>query len=262
MTLITKSSSSQSRDGKTISVSDTTGAYNVSTNLTGYGASQTPAGLRQVSNIIGAELDFYFNGSSVVDYSFILNSGTAQGLANGTSTYDITMGDVGGTTGDIFDDQVITIVYKVLFNGDDVADIVINTANVTLSTLNDCLGAKYFILVDGSDEYTYEILSSSGTSVVLTEPVTQSTGTYNYKIIYESTNYLALTHNVLKCINIRISEVACSTCSCKEKASDKVNLALIQYFGISTNMNKGNYNCAQEIIESLTIYCGKDGCNC
>ena len=134
--------------------------------------------------------------------------------------------------------------------------------SVTLYSLNDAAGAKYFVIIDGVDEYTYEIISEGSSFVTLDSEVTLTNGDYNYKVIYESTNYLALTHNILKCIHTNIADVACSTCSCKEKAVEKTTEALMQYFGIETNMDKGNYNCAQEIIESLTIYCGKDGCNC
>jgi len=196
MALITKSSSALSTNGKVLSLSDTTGNYNVTTNPGGYGASQTPAGLREVSDI------------------------------------------------------------------DDLCQVSQGSNSVTLYSLNDAAGAKYFVIIDGVDEYTYEIISEGSSFVTLDSEVTLTSGDYNYKVIYESTNYLALTHNILKCIHTNIANVACSTCSCKEKAVEKTTEALMQYFGIETNMDKGNYNCAQEIIESLTIYCGKDGCNC
>jgi hypothetical protein len=262
MALITKSSSALSTNGKVLSLSDTTGNYNVTTNPGGYGASQTPAGLREVSDIDGGKLDFYFNGSTNPDYTFTLTAGTAQGLANGSSTYDLTMGNLGGSSDDVFDDQVVKLVYQVIFDGNDLCQVSQGSNSVTLYSLNDAAGAKYFVIIDGVDEYTYEIISEGSSFVTLDSEVTLTSGDYNYKVIYESTNYLALTHNILKCIHTNIANVACSTCSCKEKAVEKTTEALMQYFGIETNMDKGNYNCAQEIIESLTIYCGKDGCNC
>jgi hypothetical protein len=261
MALITKSSSSLSTNGKVLSLSDTTGNYNVTTNPGGYGASQTPAGLREIADIVGGKLDFYFNGSTNPDYTFTLTNVIAQGLASGSSTYDLTMGDLGGSSDDVFDDQVIKMIYQVIFNGVSTGAVTQNSATVTI-TADNAVGAKYFIIISGGNEYTYEIISQTSTTVTLNEILTFTTGNYNYKLVYESTNYLALTHNILKCIHSNIAELACSTCSCKERALEKTTEALMQYFGIETNMDKGNYNCAQEIIDSLTIYCGKDGCNC
>jgi hypothetical protein len=261
MALIPKSASSLSTNGKVLSLSDTTGNYNVTTNPGGYGTSQIPAGLREIADINSGKLDFYFNGSIDPDYTFILNNTTTQGLANGSSTYDLTMDDLGGSSDDVFDDQVIKMVYQVIFNGVSTGAITQNSATVAI-TADDAVGAKYFIITSGGNEYIYEIISQTSTTVTLNEVLTFTTGNYNYKLAYESTNYLALTHNILKCIHTNIAELACSTCSCKEKALEKTTEALMQYFGIETNMDKGNYNCAQEIIDSLTIYCGKDGCNC
>lgn len=263
MALITKSSSALSTNGKVLSLSDTTGNYNVTTNPGGYGVLQTPAGLREISDILSGKLDFYFNGSTNPDYTFTLNNTTAQGLANGSSTYDLTMGNLGGSSNDVFDDEVVKLVYQVNMPGDDIIDTVINTDTIT--TPNDiAAGAKYIVIGYNGNDYTYEIINEiSSTSIQVSEDITLPTGSYSeYYLIYESTNYLALTHNILKCIHTNIANVACSTCSCKEKAVEKTTEALMQYFGIETNMDKGNYNCAQEIIESLTIYCGKDGCNC
>lgn len=262
MALITKSSSSLSANGKVLSLSDTTGNYNVTTNPGGYGASQIPAGLRKISDIDGGKLDFYFNGSTIPDYTFTLNNATAQGLANGSSTYDLTMGNLGGSSDDIFDDQVIKIVYSVIFQGEDTCFLTSGQSTIQLQFPNDALGAKYINLADIG---LFEIISyDPNTNIVTldTEMTVNDEVNWVYEVYYESTNYLALTHNILKCVHTNIANVACSTCSCKEKAVEKTTEALIQYFGIETNMDKGNYNCAQEIIESLTIYCGKDGCNC
>lgn len=260
MALITKSSSSLSANGKVLSLSDTTGNYNVTTNPGGYGASQVPAGLREISDIDGGKLDFYFNGSTIPDYTFTLTAGTAQGLASGSSTYDLTMGNLGGSSNDVFDDQVIKMVYNVIFDGIDNANIVSGSAVIDLMYDDDAIGAKYINLIGIGLFEILEYNPLNGNILIDTEMTINDE--VSYQLYYESTNYLALTHNILKCVHTNIANVACSTCSCKEKAVEKTTEALIQYFGIETNMDKGNYNCAQEIIESLTIYCGKDGCNC
>lgn len=266
MALITKSSSSLSANGKVLSLSDTTGNYNVTTNPGGYGAAQIPAGQREVSDIDGGKLDFYFNGSTNPDYTFTLTAGTAQGLANGSSTYDLTMGNLGGSSDDVFDDQVVKLVYQVIFDGNDNVSPIAGTNTIQLFQANDGLGAKFIELNDGIESFgVYEIASYNPNTNIITLTETLPLNFPNdlgAKYYYESTNYLALTHNILKCIHTNVANVACSTCSCKEKAVEKTTEALMQYFGIETNMDKGNYNCAQEIIESLTIYCGKDGCNC
>ncbi len=260
MALITKSSSSLSTNGKVLSLSDITGNYNVTTNPGGYGASQTPAGLREIADIDGGNLDFYFNGSTNPDYTFTLTNVIAQGLASGSSTYDLTMGDLGGSSDDVFDDQVIKMVYQVIFDGADTCFLTSGQSTIQLQSPNDALGAKY-INIDTVG--LFEILSyNASTNIVTIDTEMTITDELQYQIYYESTNYLALTHNILKCIHSNIAELACSTCSCKERALEKTTEALMQYFGIETNMDKGNYNCAQEIIDSLTIYCGKDGCNC
>lgn len=260
MALITKSSSSLSVNGKVLSLSDITGNYNVTTNPGGYGASQVPAGLREISDIDGGKLDFYFNGSTEPDYTFTLNNTTAQGLANGSSTYDLTMGNLGGSSDDVFDDQVVKLIYNVTFQGADGCNISNGSAIIDLMFDTDAIGAKYIHLI-GIGVFEILTYNSNTGEITIDAPMTVS-DEVQYELYYESTNYLALTHNILKCIHTNIANVACSTCSCKDKAVNKTNEALMQYFGIETNMDKGNYNCAQEIIESLTIYCGKDGCNC
>jgi len=260
MALIPKSASSLSTNGKVLSLSDTTGNYNVTTNPGGYGTSQIPAGLREIADINSGKLDFYFNGSIDPDYTFILNNTTTQGLAAGTSTYDLTMDDLGGSSDDVFDDQVIKMVYQVIFNGADTCFLTSGQSTIQLQYPNDALGAKYINL---NSVGLFEILSyNPNTNIVTLDTEMTINDEVHYEVYYESTNYLALTHNILKCIHTNIAELACSTCSCKEKALEKTTEALMQYFGIETNMDKGNYNCAQEIIDSLTIYCGKDGCNC
>jgi hypothetical protein len=85
---------------------------------------------------------------------------------------------------------------------------------------------------------------------------------YNFEVAYESTTYFANTYNINKCLHSKIAQLSLSTCSCKNKSTEKLYEAVMMYMSIQPNMDLGKYTKAQEIIQALTIYCNGGECNC
>ena len=107
MAVTLKLSSSQSCDCKTLTLTDATGVYNVTTNPTGWGTPNIAFGdvlCAYLKVFLPDHVTYYY-----VDVTSIFTGATT--VADLIFTLD--MGDLGGAAGDKFDDGCYDVVYKV-----------------------------------------------------------------------------------------------------------------------------------------------------
>lgn len=254
---------------KVLSLTELTGVYSA-TNLTGYGASQVPTGTREITDINSASfyilmLDgtFTFEGSAAPTvtndiYSVSLSGAEAQSLAGGTALFI----DLSSTTD--YEDGVYKSLYYNWFlgaaqvNAEDVATL-------SVADTDEFTNAAFISIdIEGDGNFlTYEILSIDTANSTITINATITTNSdVDYKVGYLATSYFQNVHDINHCIHSDIAKNACSNCGCGDTKKKKLWLSLIDFFGIQTNMDRGNYSCAKEIIDSITIYCSKSGCGC
>lgn len=113
----------QSKDQTTLTLTDSTGVYNATTNPTGYGSAQLPATTREVADIDKSIIVMTYKD---VDYTINLDSTTtptAQDFANQTSNLDITGANLGGTSADKLDNGIFNLDYTVGFDDLKVATL-------------------------------------------------------------------------------------------------------------------------------------------
>lgn len=268
MSLIVKHKSTPNQSTQYLSLLETTGVFGV-LNPGGYGASQTPTGTREISDIISSNFNILeyngsitYNGSTtpiLVDslYSTSYNNTTAQAIANGTTqTFDLAT-----LIGNSYVDGVYKSVYYNWFNGIDVTSAT-SSNQLALPSTQEAENVKHIKVIDGVNQYIYSVLSVSGNTLTVNGDVSDLAGDYPYTLAYESTAYFANTYNINKCLHTKISQLSLSNCSCKNKSTEKLYEAVMMYMSIQPNMDLGKYTKAQEIIKALTLYCNGGECNC
>jgi hypothetical protein len=268
MALIVKHKSTPNQSTQNLVLQETTGVFGI-LNPGGYGASQTPTGTREISDIISSNFNILeyngsitYNGSTtpiLVDslYSTLYNNINAQAIANGTTqTFDLAT-----LIGNSYVDGVYKSVYYNWFTGDDVVSAS-GSNQLALPSTQEAENVKYIKVIDGVNQYIYSVLSVSGNTLTVNGDVSNLGGDYLYTLAYESTAYFANTYNINKCLHNKISKLALSNCSCKNKSTEKLYEAVMMYMSIQPNMDLGKYTKAQEIIKALTIYCNGGECNC
>ena len=110
-----KAETALSRDGKTLSFTETTGVYNVSTNPEGYNSPNEP-----LSNMTAAMLEI----TTPTQLTYTIDLFT-QGFPTGTTaTFDITKDMIGGNADEVLDDGLYVLIYTV--TGDAEYTFVIN----------------------------------------------------------------------------------------------------------------------------------------
>lgn len=108
MALEVSTTTDLSRDGKTITFTETTGAYNAITNPTGYSAPNPP-----ISDMIAATL--VVTAPDGIEYEFDLFT---EGFPNSTNpTFEITADMIGGVEDNTIIDGLYTFVYTVTESG-------------------------------------------------------------------------------------------------------------------------------------------------
>lgn len=272
MSLILKHKSTPNQSTQYLSLLETTGVFGV-LNPGGYGALQAPAGLREIVDIVSSNFSILnYNGTLTYEgsitpvtteelYSTSYNNTNAQAIANGTvQTFDLAT-----LIGVNYIDAVYKSIYYNFFPSANLISQGANSTTISVVDYNEFLNAKYLFIINP--------LGSSGTSIVEILSVnTDNTLTINVEqsivanrvclIGYESTAYFANIYNINKCLHSKIAQLSLSTCSCKNKSTEKLYEAIMLYMSIQPNMDLGKYTKAQEIINALTIYCNGGECNC
>lgn len=268
MALLVKSQTVADEASLEVEFTETTGTYNATTNPTGYGASQIPAGTREITDILSSNLailplngTYGYSGSATPDtedllYSVEYDNTSAQSIAGGTP---ITL-DLGDLIGDDYIDAVYKLIYHNWFIGADVVTQGTSSNLLNVSDYNDFTNAKYIKLIIDTVDYIYEILAVNTNNTIQINGETALDGDISYEVAYESISYFDNIYYINKCIHSKVAKIACSECSCDDKKKEKIFENLFQLFGIQTNMDRENYSCANEIISGITIYCSSNGC--
>jgi hypothetical protein len=271
MSLINKHKSTPNQSTQYLTLQETTGVFGA-LNPGGYGALQTPTGFREITDILSSNFSILnyngtltYNGSTsptVTEelYSTDYNNTNAQAIANGvTRSFDLAT-----LIGVNYVDAVYKSIYYNWFFGIDVVnqtDSQLGTNILTVSDYTEFLNAK-FIEIWGDITGIFEILEvNTNNTITINQNVTLESDN-GYKVAYESTAYFANTYNINKCLHSKIAQLSLSTCSCKNKSTEKLYEAVMMYMSIQPNIDLGKYTKAQEIIQALTIYCNGGECNC
>ena len=271
MALIPKHKSTPNQSTQYLSLTETTGVFGT-LNPGGYGAGQTPAGTREKSdtqaanfNILNYAGTLSYTGSTTPEttellYSLAYNNTDAQAIANGTTKSF----DLATLIGVNYVDAVYKTIYYNWFTGSDVVSQGSSPSILNVPDYNEFTNAKYIEIEIDGDLYIYTILSVNvdNTIQINSELDPSWGGDYSYSVAYESTAYYANTYNINKCLHSKIAQLSLSTCSCKNKSTEKLYEAVMLYMSIQPNMDLGKYTKAQEIIQALTIYCNGGECNC
>jgi len=270
MALIPKHKSTPNQSTQYLTLTETTGVFGT-LNPGGYGAGQTPAGYRIINFILSSNYNILnysgtltYTGSTTPEttellYSLAYNNTDAQAIANGTTKSF----DLATLIGVNYIDAVYKSIYYNWFDGIDTvnptpgSNIVVVTGDI-----NQFTNAKYIKIFVGDTTEIYEIVSVNADSIVINTTFTEASDEYSFEVGYESTAYYANTYNINKCLHSKIAQLSLSTCSCKNKSTEKLYEAVMLYMSIQPNMDLGKYTKAQEIIQALTIYCNGGECNC
>ena len=273
MALKIKTSITPNQSTKEVTLADITGVYNSVTNPEGYGAGQEPTGYREIGNIGSANWyivpfndTFSFQGTDTptvdnIIYSFALDVSAAQDLADGTPL-----------TSDLssiieYEDGIYKSLYMNWFFGEDVLEVGPATNQFLWNgNVNTFTNASFIkVYYGGPSAYIiYDILSvdTVNTTVTVNGLVPQDLVSAEYEVGFLSTVYFQNVHDINKCLHSDTAKTACSDCGCNKTKKEKLYTAIMDFFGIQPNIDRGNYKCANEIIDSITIYCSKSGCNC
>lgn len=270
MALISKHKSTPNQSTQYLVLTETTGVFGT-LNPGGYGAGQTPAGLREIVDILTSNYSILnYNGSLTYTgsttpvtteelYSTNYNNTNAQLIAGGTTQSF----DLATLIGVNYVDAVYKSIYYNWFNGFDNVNPGAAPNILIVTDYNEFTNAKYIeINVDG-DLFIYEIVAvNTNNTIQINQNINLPGSDYPFKLAYESTAYFANTYNINKCLHYKISQLSLSTCSCKHKSTEKLYEAVMMYMSIQPNMDLGKYTKAQEIIQALTIYCNGGECHC
>lgn len=270
MALIRTITTSPNQATKVFTLGESTGVYNSTTNPGGYGASQVPTGTREVTDIISGNIfiltkdgTIEVEGATILTvtediYSEILDDTAAQLLSGGTDK------DIDLSSLEDYSDGVYQVAYINWFegtstiNGEDISII-------SVADINEFVNSTY-ISIDVENNGTfliYEILNINTTNNTITINSTITTdGEVDYRVGYSVIGYFANVCDINRCLYSDVAKIACSECGCNKTKKEKLFISVMDFLGIETNMGRGNYNCAQELIDSITIYCSKSGCGC
>lgn len=271
MALISKHKSVPNQSTQYLVLTETTGVFGT-LNPGGYGAGQTPAGLREIADILTSNYNILnYNGTlnytgsttpvtTELLYSLAYNNVNSQLIAGGTTQSF----DLATLIGVNYVDAVYKSIYYNWFAG--ASNISATTGSNIIGTtgdINEFVNAKY-VKINAPTVKIYEIVSVNTTTsqITINSTFTQPSDEFSCEIAYESTAYFANTYNINKCLHFKISQLSLSTCSCKTKSTEKLYEAVMMYMSIQPNMDLGKYTKAQEIIQALTIYCNGGECNC
>jgi hypothetical protein len=270
MALIPKHKSVPNQSTQYLVLTETTGVFGT-LNPGGYGAGQTPAGTREIADILTSNYNVLnYNGTLTYTgsttpvttellYTTDYDAGNSQLIAGGTTQSF----DLATLIGVNYVDAVYKSIYYNWFTGIDIVNQNTVTGNlINVPDYNEFTNAKYIEIDIDGDLFIYEVVSvNTNNTIQINESIVLDSN-YSYKVAYESTAYFANTYNINKCLHSKIAQLSLSNCSCKNKSTEKLYEAVMMYMSIQPNIDLGKYTKAQEIIQALTIYCNGGECNC
>lgn len=271
MALVIKTTTVADEASHNIQRTDITGAYNSTTNPTGRGTGQIPTGKRETLDIISGDLyilplygTITADGSSIPTLTELLYSKTYTNVEAQALVATPEVLDLGTLIGDDYVDGVYFGSYTEWYTGTGLVSNVSLSKVLTVPDYNEFTNAKYIAIdVLGDAAYKlYEIVKVNTDNTIEINVELLLTAGSAHKVGYESINYFANVFDINKCLHSNIAKTACSDCGCNEGKKEKHLAAVMQFFGIETNMDRGNYTCSKELIETITIYCSKNGCGC
>lgn len=266
MALVIINTDSEALDSSYLTLDDTTGVYNVSSNPEAYGtaAELNTVSDRNIANIDSGIIELYYPESTEADETYNLSGAEMQDIASQTTSYTFSAPNTTYSAG------VYKTLYKVLFPS--IVDVEFTftedsnsvTVENTAGDLLDELVNVNAIVLNGT---TYQIasltvVSLSVTTLLLTEiyygTTTTETGD-NILLQYNCETYLAVKNQINECLQNKIADMAISPCGCDK--SDLVNYVVL-YDAITANMDAEDYTKAQDIITALSNYCDSTSCSC
>ncbi len=271
MALLLKTTTVADEASHNIQRNNTTGVYDAITNPGGYGDDQIPLVTRGIDDISDGDIYvFPLSGSisanggllpetSELLYTAYLDQGAAQLFATTPEVLNL-----GTLIGNDYVDGIYFISYIERFVGIGTVSSVGSTNILTVPDYLEFVNAKYVYLdLVGDGSFTiYEIVSVNTDNTITINVSITLPGPTNFIVGYETINYFANVFDINKCLHSNIAKTACSDCGCNDAKKEKHFAAVMQFFGIQTNMDRGNYTCSKELIEAITIYCSKNGCGC
>jgi hypothetical protein len=238
----------------TISLLDTTGAYNASTNPGGYG---TP-------NYATSDLDWaliYLRNYENTDYNIQKLSSLTAILGAGQTFAGITDSKFGDGVWEV---KYYPVVANPVTPGVDTAITwTVGSKTFALTGAATLLaGAKAILVKDVSDTKLYFLDSLSTNSATVTEQL-PSTGTGFLAIAYEADTRFLITAAADDCLAIKTGLII-KECSCFDPEMQEMLLRMGKRQGADIHFDvKQNYQAAHDIIIQLASYCDNTSkCGC
>jgi hypothetical protein len=214
-------------------------------------------GLYAVANINSSKL--YVTPDCEETETISFDETQAQDLASQTETYIVEVEE---------ESTVIKSEYIVFFTppNETLFSITQNTDQLIVSGSEFDDYPDFTHVLIGTTVYKVKsiVVGVSTLTVTLTQNYTGTTIEDDPLIPgYSKTFYHAHVCSINKCLHSKIATVSTETCSCRDKAIDKLSKSLFMFFAIDVHMETANYNKAEEIINSLNLFCQSDKtCGC
>lgn len=243
--------------GTSITLQDTTGAYNVSTNPGGYGSP----------NIATTDLDWallWFRNYADTDYTKEKLTSLTALLASGEN--------IEGFTDGIFDDGVWEVKYYPIVahpispGVDTTITWTVGSKTFNLTTASTVLAGASAILIKNLDTEKLYFLDpavpASSTQATVTE-VLPSAGTGLVAVAYEADTRFLESHAADDCIAIKTGLIV-KECSCFDPEMQEMLLRYGKREAADIHFTvKQNYQAAHDLITQLTSYCDNTSkCSC
>lgn len=243
--------------GKSITLQDTTGVYNVSTNPGGYGAP----------NYATTDLDWallWFRNYKDTEYTKQKLSSLTAILGSGQN--------VSGFTDGIFDDGTWEVKYypvvahPVTPGVDTTITWTVGSKTFNLTTASTVLAGVVAILIKNLDTEKLYFLDpdvpATSTQGTVTE-VLPSAGTGLVALAYEADTRFLETYAADNCIAIKTGLIV-KECSCFDPEMQQLYLMMGKREGATIHfVQKQNYQAAHDIITQIAAYCDNtSNCGC
>lgn len=282
MALLVLATAVEASAGTSISITDTTGAFNTNTRPGGYGAGQAPNNKRDYTDILYSFIRVTPPGGEDSDEVFIyVAQSDAQALANpgaGNTPYSVSNTVLQGNSNTIVDGVYPFIYYPCFDTMENVQNFGFTNGSNTITIAQDDLGFTNlsYILVpgDGSvtanadNHYRVDAIDVDALTITLDREYTGVTGTISSAALvfgYATTAYGNAIYNINACLHSKIAQISTSNCSCRKTKINNLTEALTLFFSQSANIDCANYEKAQDLIDYLSDYCGSSsqgGCGC
>jgi len=249
-----------SQDCTTLVIGDTTGAYNVSTNPTGYGAPNYA-----VSAVVELVFDAIIPNTSEYTDPYVLTGSDAEDIMNQVSDLNITSQvlDSTATTNSPLQDGAYYCRYTPYWLAATTISVTAGSASATLSST--AAVAPYAgvnrMKIDGE----YYGASVSGTAVTLDrEYIGTTNATQTWYAGFMDAIVLQQMCNGERCVTKKIAQLYNENCDCKNLAKAEAFQKKQDLYAADILFDNGDYTQFQSLMNQVTAYCNDadNGCNC